>query len=114
MTDLQVVGRQEDDAGYLTLGGEIRLEISSRVYEEGRKLIAAGARHLVVDMGGVTFMDSASLGSLIRLESEISADGGRFVLVEPSSAVERVLVHAGLVGRFVTAADEASARTLFG
>jgi anti-sigma B factor antagonist len=112
MTDLQVQVRREGDLGFLDVNGEVRLEIGRTLDEAGRTLLGEGARHLLLDLGGVTFMDSASFGVLIQLDDEVHERAGRLVLYDLSPAVRRVLVHAGLEGRFDTAPDEAGARAV--
>ena len=110
MTDLQVTHRRDGDVGILDVNGEVRLEIGSKVQSTGRTLLDEGVRHLVVDLGGVTFMDSASLGVLIELNELTSQQNGKLVLCDVSEAVQRVLLHAGLEGRFAVADSAEDAR----
>jgi anti-anti-sigma factor len=110
--DLHVQQRREGDVGLLDVRGEVRLEIGSEIQRAGRSLLGEGARHLLVNLKGVSFMDSASLGVLIQLDGEARSRTGRLVLYDVSPAVGRVLVHAGLESRFRQARDEAAARAL--
>jgi len=48
-------------------------------------------RLLLVDLSGLTFIDSAALHEIVRAHRRLRADGGRLVLVGPSTAVARVL-----------------------
>ena len=112
MDDLQVTARQDGDVGLLSVDGEMRMEVATRLLDSGRELAANGAHHLLVDLTRVVFMDSASLAALIRLDRELGEGEGRVVLYGLSPAVERVLVNCGLEGRFPVARDEEGARSL--
>lgn len=46
---------------------------------------------IVLDLSGVTFMDSSSIRVLVRARGELTADGGSLVLRNPSSAARLVL-----------------------
>ncbi len=112
MSDLQVKTKRDDDLGILGVTGEVRTEIAFELYAAAQALVDEGAKHLLVDLGAVRFMDSASLATLIRLDSELKKASGRLVLFTPSKPVRRVLEHSGLGDRFLVADDEAAARTL--
>lgn len=112
MSDLQVKTTRDGDLGILTVAGEVRTEIAYELYAAARALVDDGAKHLLVDLLAVVFMDSASLATLIRLDAELKKSSGRLVLFAPSKAVRRVLEHSGLNERFLVASDEASARAL--
>ncbi len=50
-----------------------------------------GAMTLVVDLRGVTFMDSSGLRAILTAEHLASSEGWRFLVVRGSEAVERVM-----------------------
>jgi stage II sporulation protein AA (anti-sigma F factor antagonist) len=50
-----------------------------------------GSANLVVDMAGVTFLDSTGIGVLIAVNNLLKGDGRRLVLRSPSRNVRRVL-----------------------
>ena len=112
MSDLQVRTKRDEDLGLVAVSGEVRTEIAFELYAAAQALTEAGAKNLLIDLGAVVFMDSASLATLIRLDSELKKAGGRLVLFNPSKPVRRVLEHSGLGERFHVAEDEAAARTL--
>lgn len=47
--------------------------------------------HVVVDLGGVDFMDSSGLGALIGLLKRVASRGGDVRLVRPQPRVKQVL-----------------------
>lgn len=110
MGELTLKTELDGDIGVLRLQGELRLELSRKVYDAGAALRTQGAKKLLLDMSGVTFMDSASLGSIIQLEAEAREAGEVLILFAPSARAERVLEHAGLEGRLVIVKTEAEAR----
>jgi anti-anti-sigma factor len=80
----------------VTLVGELAAGTTFRLEPELERLTrGTGARTLVVDMSGVTFMDSASLGLLLATQQRLQADGVRFVVANPSAAVRRILELTG-------------------
>jgi anti-sigma B factor antagonist len=48
-------------------------------------------RLLLVDMSGLTFIDSAGLHELVRAHRRLKADGCLLALVSPTLAVDRIL-----------------------
>ena len=48
-------------------------------------------RLLLVDVSGLTFIDSAALHQIVQAHRKLRADGGRLELVGPSHAVARIL-----------------------
>jgi anti-sigma B factor antagonist len=58
------------------VGGEIVLTTAPKLREQLLRLIAAGERHLVIDLAGVDFCDSTGLGVLIGAAKRARAEGG--------------------------------------
>lgn len=112
MGDLTIQRRRDGVVGSLTLGGEARVELIPALGGAVAQLVGEGARHVLVDLSRLEFMDSASLGALLQLSRERIAAGGRLVLVAPSRAVARVLDSCGMRPHFALAATEADARAL--
>lgn len=54
------------------------------------------AATLVLDMSGVTFIDSSGLRSIVEMHNRHLDGGGRLVLSDPSSAVRRLIDITGL------------------
>ena len=64
----------------LPLEGEIDLHISPRVERSLASMIKKRPKHVVVDLSGVTFIDSSGLAALIRARQDVQEYGGKLTL----------------------------------
>ena len=62
--------------------------------------IVADRPHLVIDLRGVSFLDSTMLRVLIQGLGDTAARGGRLALIRPNATVWRVFVLTGLSHSF--------------
>lgn len=76
-TVVRLVG--EADVTTAVLGDTLRAEAANR------------PSLLVVEMSGLTFMDSSALNTIMRAHQSLGAAGGALALVGPSGTVARVL-----------------------
>jgi anti-sigma B factor antagonist len=58
--------RAGSDAYVIALSGELDLYSCPEFKDELLRVIAEGARHVVIDLAGTTFIDSTALGVLLR------------------------------------------------
>jgi anti-sigma B factor antagonist len=58
--------------------------------------VERGAKDLVADLSGVTFLDSSGLGALARCAESLGRRGGRLAVVASGRAVLRAIAVAGL------------------
>jgi anti-anti-sigma factor len=77
-------------------------------------LVNAGERKLVIDLAGVSYIDSASIGCLMDLYRQASAAGGRLKLAGVQKRVETMLSMTGAQNFLEILPDEASAIRSFG
>jgi len=87
--------REEGDYAVLELQGDVDLSCSP----DARKQILAcldTAKHLLVDLSGVTYIDSSGVASLVEGYQTAKKKGLRFGLVGVSSAAMNVLQLARL------------------
>jgi anti-sigma B factor antagonist len=66
------------------------------VEHELRRQIEAGFKRVVLDLRGLTFMDSTGLHLVARWAAEASRDGFEFQLERGSTTVQRVFELAGM------------------
>jgi anti-sigma B factor antagonist len=77
-------------------------------------LVQAGSRKLVIDLGPVTYIDSATIGCLMDLYRQISAAGGVLRLSGVQRRVETMLTMTGAQNFIDVHADAESAMASFG
>jgi anti-anti-sigma factor len=107
LSKLKIVERQIDDVMVLSLSGEILLddgdlEFRKKVHE----LADRGLVKLVVDLGGVTHIDSAGVGMLVAKQKTVAQRGGDIKLVHVSSRSQRLLAIMRLAMVFEIFDDE--------
>ena len=77
-------------------------------------LLTAGERKVVIDLAGVNYIDSASIGCLMDLFRQATAAGGTLKLVGVQKRVETMLTMTGAQNFLEIHPDEASAIRSFG
>ncbi len=106
---LEVASRREGEVGVLTLTGEARLEVIHALDEAAAGLRGQGVRHLVLGCDGLSFMDSASISSFLRLDNDFRSSGGSLVLAGVPPVLTRLFTATGITRRFSVAPDERAA-----
>jgi anti-anti-sigma factor len=81
---------REDGQAVVSPRGELDMATVGAVDLELRGLRDAGVDRIVLDLGGLTFMDSSGLHLLTRWVSEASKDGFQFELEPGPPAVQRI------------------------
>ena len=92
--------------------GEVDLETVGTVGEQIEELRAAGFTRLVLDLRGVTFLDSTGLHLAIEAHAASRAEGWEFALIEGPAHVQRVFEVTGSRAAltFVTASQLSTQR----
>jgi anti-anti-sigma factor len=81
----------------LVLSGEADLAVSDDIVELGALSLDEATTHtLTLDLAAVTFIDSTTLGALVRLHYVAADQDKKMILVNVPRAVGRVLEIAGL------------------
>ena len=110
MAGLDIDARREGPIALLKLSGEARLEVIDALRSTARTLRTEGAKHFVLSLKDVKFVDSASVGILLELQKETTAGGGQLVLCAIPARIARMFDAMALTGRFRIAATEEKAR----
>jgi anti-sigma B factor antagonist len=90
-----------DSANVLPLEGEIDLHISPRVERALASIIKKRPAQVVVDLSGVTFIDSSGLAALIHAMQDIKQYGGKLTLSGMNDSVRPIFEMARLDQVFV-------------
>jgi anti-anti-sigma factor len=101
--DLNIVeDADEDDQSVLLVAGSLDLESRSALLTSGvESLERDDVDGLILDVGGVTFLDSSGIGVFVQLSQEAEDREKSFALRNPSARVQRVLEIAGLANTWI-------------
>jgi anti-sigma B factor antagonist len=101
--------RTEEEAGsaLVLLEGELDIATTPRVESELRRVEADGVAVIVLDLRGLTFMDSTGLRLLVSADARAREAGHRLAIVRGPGPVHRVLEITGLHSRLDLVADPA-------
>ncbi len=97
-----------DLSGKIILG-EGDLQIKDRI----RDLLADGQRQILLNLGDVTYLDSAGLGSLISSYTTVKREGGQLKLVSLTKRIQDLLTITKLITVFDTYEGEKEALDSF-
>jgi anti-sigma B factor antagonist len=78
------------------LEGELDLETSQELDRQLAAIDAARLKRLVIDLHGVTFMDSRGLSSIVRAHQSAEENGYVLVLRRGSNQVQRLFALTGV------------------
>ena len=81
---------RRERSNVLPLKGEIDLHVSPSVTASLNAIIEKKPRRLVVDLSGVTYIDSAGLAALIQAMQKVEGYGGKFVLAGLQETVRSI------------------------
>lgn len=107
---LAIVERQVGDVAVLSLRGEIILDDGELKF--GRRiddLLKRGQRKILIDLGGVTYIDSAGVGMLVFEWKAVHRQGGALKLLGLAGQGQRLLAMVKLITVFEVFEDEAQA-----
>jgi anti-sigma B factor antagonist len=86
----------------LQVAGEVDLATRDELRERLLALVAEGARHLVVDLSALEFIDSSGLGVLIRVRNVMQEQGGSLTLVANQERILKPFRVTGLADNYFT------------
>lgn len=101
---LRVDVRDLEPATMVVVEGEIDIASAERLTRAGGNLPARGVP-VVLDLQGVTFIDSSGMRSLLDLARVVQEAGRPLALLRPSAAVTRLLDLVDLRHRFAEVSD---------
>ena len=88
------------DRAVLRIDGDIDAWTAPQLRERVRDLAGSGTVHLIADLRGVGFLDSAGLGALVAARKELRGRAGSLRLVAGPGRIVRVLRITGLSDAF--------------
>ncbi len=79
----------------VSLAGECDLNTGRQLRDALTSEVSRGARRLILDLSGLTFMDSTGMQVLLGARTVLAVRGGILILVSPQPAVARILELTG-------------------
>ena len=111
---MKTSSRQVDGVTVVALSGRITLdEGSATLRKTVRELAQQGSRRIVLNLAGVTGMDSTGLGELIGAYTSVRQAGGELKLLNLTREVQELLRITKLSTVFDVQDDETSAIAAF-
>lgn len=88
----KAIVRQEQGVAVVDLSGRITLgDGTGDIRETMKKLIQSGQKKILLNLGDVTYMDSAGLGELVGAYASVANAGGVIKLVNAQKKVSDLL-----------------------
>lgn len=109
--ELALSTSQVGDLAVVTVGGEVDLDTASQLGDHALDAVRDVSPHVLLDLTGVTFMDSTGLKVLLAVQRRAELAGGSFGVAGPSRSVRKILALTGLDQTFAIyeTVDEAPA-----
>ena len=101
--------RPADDVAVVEAAGELDIHTSVVFKDSLVGAIEEGSTRVVVDLTGVTFIDSSALGALVGGTRRSAEVGAELMIVCPAGSVARVIEITGLNRAFAIYATRAEA-----
>ena len=92
----------------VSLFGELDIAAAPRLDAELTQVEAEGPDRIVLDLRGLTFLDSTGLRSLLGADARARAADWALTLIKGPDVVQRVFAITGLEGRLDIVEDEAA------
>jgi anti-sigma B factor antagonist len=87
------------DVDALVVRGEVDMVTAPSLVQAASPLMHR-QRAIVLDLDGVSFIDSSGLAALLMIQRTVAAAGSAMALANPSTQLLRLLSLSGLEGRF--------------
>jgi anti-sigma B factor antagonist len=111
---MDIKERAVDGVSVLDLSGKIVLgEGDLQLKERIKELLSDGQKRILLNLGDVSYIDSAGLGSLISSYATCKREGGQLKLVNLTKRVQDLLAITKLITVFDTYDDEKAAVASF-
>jgi anti-sigma B factor antagonist len=111
---VKISTRQVDGVTVLDMSGRITLgEGSVQLRDAVRDLLSKGQKHILLNLGDVTYIDSSGIGELVSAFTTAKNQGGELKLLNLTRKVHDLLQITKLNTVFYVKDDEASAIAAF-
>jgi anti-anti-sigma factor len=94
---LKISSERDSDVYAISVSGELDLATAGSLQRELERVEASDAPSIILDLSGLTFMDSTGVRLLLNAHARSRADSDRLTMLRGSPAVQRVLQLTGVV-----------------
>lgn len=95
----KLVSETKDGILILTCEGRLNIEVSLEFKSKVKPLLKPGTR-VILDMGGVTHVDSSGLGAVVSVYATARATGCQFQICNLTEPVKRIFGLTRVLGAF--------------
>ena len=114
MADLSVRERQAGDVTILDMSGEVRIGAGSIALRDAiGNLAGEGKKKILLNLAGVSYIDSSGIGELIAKYTTVTRQGGQLKLLNLTDRIQNLLVITKLLTVFDSFEDEGEALKSF-
>ena len=114
MAELNINERQAGDVTVLDMSGKITIgEGSVALRTAIRRLLEEGKKRILLNLSGVSYVDSSGIGELVSSYTAINKDGGQLKLLNLTQKLQDLLTITKLLTVFDVYDSEAEALNSF-
>jgi anti-sigma B factor antagonist len=114
MADINISERQAGDITILDLDGKVTIgEGSVALRNAIRRLLGEGKNKILLNLGGVGYIDSSGIGELVSSYTAVNKEGGTLKLLNLTQKIQDLLAITKLLTVFDTFDTEADALASF-
>ena len=114
MAELNINERQAGDVTVLDMSGKITIgEGSVSLRTAIRRLLEEGKKRILLNLAGVSYIDSSGIGELVSSYTAINKDGGQLKLLNLTQKLRDLLTITKLLTVFDVYESEADALNSF-
>ncbi len=99
----------DNDIAILAIDGEIDIYTSSDLKDALIQQIDSGAKHIIMDLENVTYIDSSGIGVFISTLATLKKLGGKICIIKITASVKKVFELTKLTNFFKIYKDEEEA-----
>jgi anti-sigma B factor antagonist len=96
---MTMLSEREGDVHTIAVAGELDVAGAGRVEQELQRVESTDVVSIVVDLSGLTFVESTGVRLLIEAQARSRADSGRLMLLRGPEDVQRVFELCGVEDR---------------
>lgn len=114
MAELNINERQAGDVTVLDMSGKITIgEGSVALRTAIRRLLEEGKKRILLNLSGVSYVDSSGIGELVSSYTAINKEGGQLKLLNLTQKIQDLLTITKLLTVFDVYDNEAEALNSF-